>query len=168
MIPVEEPALIPTAPAVERVRPPRFLVKMINPVMRRVLSSPLHGLVSRHVLLLELTGRRTGRRYAIPVGHFTIDGLLTVITNSGWRRNLRDRPDVSVTLRGQRHVGYATVVEDPDAVAAAYLGVIERLGWQAAQRRLGIKISVGRIPTTEELADAVRRSGLSLIRLDLR
>ncbi|MEP6463282.1 MAG: hypothetical protein ABJC62_07690 [Frankiaceae bacterium] len=73
-----------------------------------------------------------------------------------------------MTLRGQRHVGYATVVEDPDAVAAAYLGVIERLGWQAAQRRLGIKISVGRIPTAEELADAVRRSGLSLIRLDLR
>ncbi|MEP6463283.1 MAG: hypothetical protein ABJC62_07695 [Frankiaceae bacterium] len=60
--------MIPTAPAVERVKPPRFLVKMINPVMRRVLSSPLHGLVSRHVLLLELTGRRTGRRYAIPVG----------------------------------------------------------------------------------------------------
>lgn len=52
-------------------------------------------------------------------------------------------------------------------MAAAYQGVIDRLGWQAAQRRLGIRINVGRPPTRGELVEAVGESGLSIVRLDL-
>jgi hypothetical protein len=33
---------------------------------------------------------------------------------------------------------------------------------------MGIRITVGRTPTLEELQDAVTRSGLALVRLDLR
>lgn len=91
-----------------------------------------------------------------------------MITSSAWRPNLRGGAEVEVTLRGRRRPAYAVLVEDPEVVAAAYLRAIERLGWKPAQRRLGIRIFVGRVPTLAELADAVRRSGLSLIQLDLR
>ncbi len=47
------------------------------------------------------------------------------------------------------------------------MGVINRLGWRAAQRRLGIRVNVGRTPTVDELVEAVRASGLSIVRLDL-
>ena len=155
------------SPAVQRVKPPLALVKVVNPAMRRVLASPLHPLVSAHLILLELTGRKSQRRYRIPVGCQEIDGRPAVFTNSGWRANLRGGGEVMVTIKGVRRAAHATLEEDPAAVAACYADVIEKFGWKAAQRRLGIKINVGRTPTIEELSDAVRSSGLSIIRLDL-
>lgn len=154
-------------PAVERTIPPAVITRVANPVLRRLLASPLHRPVSGSLLRLELTGRKTGRTYRIPVGHHEVDGVLTVFTSSPWRVNLRGGADVTVLLRGRRRPARATLVEDPDQVARAYATVIDRLGWQAAQRRLGIRIRVGRAPTHAELVDAVRRAGLSLVRLDL-
>src|SRR5205807_3639321 len=40
-----------------------------NPVLRMVLSSPLHPLVSRHLALITVTGRRSGRRHTFPVAY---------------------------------------------------------------------------------------------------
>lgn len=40
---------------------------IINPALRILLRSPLHGLVSDRVMLVTYTGRRTGRQYTIPV-----------------------------------------------------------------------------------------------------
>ena len=154
-------------PAVERVTPPLLLVRLANPVMRRLLASPLHALASSQLLLLHFIGRRTGRRYTVPTGYHDLDGVLSVLTNSGWRVNFRGGADIQVTLQGRRRPARATLVEDPDTVAAAYQGVIDRLGWQAAQRRLGIRINVGRPPTRDELVEAVGESGLSIVRLDL-
>lgn len=156
-----------TRPAVERVTPPLALMKLANPVMRRLLHSPLHALASSQLLLLHFTGRRTGRRYTVPVGYHDLDGVLSVLTNSGWRMNFRGGADIDVTLRGRRRPARATLVEDPATVVTAYQGVIDRLGWQAAQRRLGIGVNVGRAPTQEELTEAVREAGLSIVRLDL-
>ena len=156
-----------TRPAVERVTPPLLLVRLANPVMRRLLASPLHALASRQLLLLHFTGRRTGRRYTVPVGHHHLDGVLSLLTNSGWRHNFRGGTDIEVTLGGRRRPARATLIEEPDTVARAYLGVINRLGWQPAQRRLGIRVNVGRTPTLDELVEAVRASGLSIVRLDL-
>jgi hypothetical protein len=163
---VEDPVTTAT-PAVQRVKPPLALVKLVNPAMRRILASPLHPLVRGHLLLLELTGRKTNRRYRIPVGYQDVDGRPTVFTNSPWRVNLRGGAEVTVTIRGARRSARASLEQDPETVARLYAEVIERFGWQAAQRRLDTKISVGRTPTAKELAEAVESSGLSIIRLDL-
>ena len=154
-------------PAVERVRPPLLLVRLANPVMRRLLASPLHALASSQLLLLHFTGRRSGRRYSVPVGYHDLDGVPSVLTNSGWRLNFRGGADIEVTLRGRRRPARATLVEDPATVAAVYQDTTDRLGWRAAQRRLGIRINVGRAPTRDELVEAVRASGLAIVRLQL-
>ena len=154
-------------PAVERAKPPEAIVRFANPVMRRLLRSPLHGPVSRALCLLHFRGRRTGRAYTVPVGHHLIDGQLCVLTNSGWRVNFRGGADIEVTHRGRRHRARAELVEDPDVVAGVYEQLIRTLGVEQAQRRLGIKINVDRVPTREELADAVASSGLSIVRLHL-
>jgi hypothetical protein len=156
-----------TRPAVERVTPPLLLVRLANPVMRRLLASPLHALASRQLLLLHFTGRRTGRRYTVPTGYHHLDGVPSVLTNSGWRHNFRGGTDIEVTLRGRRRPALATLIEEPDTVVRAYMGVIHQLGWRAAQRRLGIRVNVGRTPTPEELVEAVRAAGLSIVRLAL-
>jgi hypothetical protein len=76
----------------------------------------------------------------------------SVLTNSGWRLNFRGGADIEVTLRGRRRPARAALIEEPDTVARAYMGVINRLGWQAAQRRLGIRVNVGRTVDVEHQA----------------
>lgn len=154
-------------PAVERVHPPDALMKAVNPVMRRVLTSRFGRRMGDMLLLLRYTGRTSGRRYEIPVGYHAVDGRLTLLTNSGWRVNFRGGRDAEVFVRGRWLQTTATLDEDPDVVAAWYAREVRRLGRKAAQRRLGIRINVDRDPTLEELREAIERSGLSMVRLDL-
>jgi hypothetical protein len=156
---------LPMSAAVTRTTPPLVLVRVLNPVLRTVLRSRFQRPVSKGLLLLHLTGRRTGRRYDIPVGHHRIVGRLSVLTNSPWRANVRGGADVDVTFNGQRERMHAEIDEDPQRVAAVYRTIIDELGWKQAQRRLGISIHVGRTPTLDELEQAVRQSGLSVISL---
>lgn len=154
--------------AVERVHPPDALMRLVNPVLRRLVPSRLGRRLQDRVLLLRFTGRRSGKAYEIPVGCHDIDGKPSLLTNSGWRFNFRGGRDVEVLLRGEWRPAVATLVEDPTVVARVYDGKIGDLGMKQAQRQLGIKITVDRRPTREELEDVVRRSGLSIVELDVR
>jgi F420H(2)-dependent quinone reductase len=153
---------------VKRSVPPPALVKMGNPVVRMLLGSPLHGVLDDSFLVLHLTGRKTGRRYDIPVGYVDMEGKLAVVTVSRWRVNLRGGADVEVTLRGRRRPMRALLEEDPAAVAVSYQAMIGRLGWTKAQRQLGILLPGGRAPTLLELSDAAGEYGWSVITLTLR
>lgn len=156
-------------PAVHRVQPPKAPYRVVNRVLGWLLSSPRRASrVGEHLLLLHLSGRKTGRRIDVPVAfRDASDGRLLVLTSSGWRVNLRGRPDVEVTLRGRRCPATAELVEDVDAVAAVFRALICEQGYAKAGRRMGIRINVDRVPTHEELVDAARRDGLSLIYLQV-
>ena len=41
--------------------------RTVNPLLRAVLRSPAHGLLSRRVVLITVTGRRSGRTFTFPV-----------------------------------------------------------------------------------------------------
>jgi len=118
-------------------------------------------------MLLHFQGRKSGHAYVVAVGRRTIDGRLGALTNSGWRVNFRGGVPVGVTLNGKLRRGYAELLEDPEEVARIYANLIEEYGREQAGRRLGIRINVDRIPTHEELVDAIERSRLSLITIDL-
>jgi len=153
---------------VKRTVPPPALVKMGNPLVRMLLGSPLHGVLDDSFLVLHLTGRKTGRRYDIPVGYADMEGKLAVVTVARWRVNLRGGADVEVTLRGHRRPMHALLEEDPASVAVSYQAMIGRLGWTKAQRQLGILLPGGRAPTLLELSDAAGEYGWSVITLTLR
>jgi hypothetical protein len=151
-------------PAVQPQSPPAALLKVGNAVFRTLLRSPLHGVVSGSFVLLHVTGRKTGRRYDIVVGRHDVDGGLLVVTSVPWRKNFAGGAALEVSDRGRRRPAHGDLVEDPDVVAELYRAEIERLGRKRANR-LGIKINVERTPTHEELADAVRRDNLSVVRI---
>lgn len=153
-------------PAVERTIPPAAVTRIGNPIIKRLLASPLHRLMSGQLMLLHFSGRKSGRAYTLPVARQRVDGGLAVLTNSGWRANFRGGADAEVTLEGRRRPVRAMLDEDPDAVAAVYGALIDELGVKRANR-LGIRINVDRAPTQPELAAAVRASGLSVLRLTL-
>ena len=153
---------------VKRSVPPPALVKMGNPLVRMLLGSPLHRMLDDSVLVLHLTGRKTGRRYDIPVGYMDMDGKLAVVTVARWRVNLRGGADVEVTLRGCRRPMHALLEEDPASVAVSYQAMIDRIGWEKAQRQLGISLPGGRAPTLVELSDAAGEYRWSVITLTPR
>ena len=153
---------------VRRSVPPPALVKIGNPLVRGFLGSPLHGVLDDSVLVLHLTGRKTGRRYDIPVGYVDMEGKLAVVTIARWRANLRGGADVEVTLRGRRRPMHALLDEDPASVAVSYQAMIGRIGWKKAQRQLGISLQGGRAPTLLELTDAAGEYGWSVITLTPR
>jgi hypothetical protein len=153
---------------VKRSVPPPALLKMGNPLVRMLLGSPLHAVLDDSFLVLHLAGRKTGRRYDIPVGYVDMEGKLAVVTVARWRVNLRGGADVQVTLRGRLRSVHALLEEDPASVAVSYQAMIGRMGWKKAQRQLGISLPGGRVPTVLELKDAAREYGWSVITLTPR
>jgi hypothetical protein len=149
--------------AVVRQQPPKRPFVVINAVMRGLLRSPAHRLVGDRIGLLTFTGAKTGKTYRTPVGVHDLDGGLVTLTSSGWRVNFRTPAPVTLHRAGRDLDLTATLIEDPDQVAGVYATLIDRFGYQQAGRRLGIKITVDRTPTHQELADSAHHFGLSVV-----
>ena len=86
----------------------------LNPWVRFVLRSRAHWLLSPGLLLVGVTGRRSGRRYEIPVGYQRAGAVITVMVSEArsknWYRNFREPRTLEVRLRGRARTGTAVVV----------------------------------------------------------
>lgn len=87
-----------------------------GPVVRLLLSGGTHRLMSRRLLLLRFTGRKTGRTYATPVSYVQEGDELLVPGGGRWWKNLLSGP-VSVRLRGDWLPVASEVIGDPPAMA---------------------------------------------------
>ena len=135
-------------PAVQDARPPRNVIRFVNPVIKALLRSPLHRLLSKNLMLLTVTGRKSGRTYTVPVGrHQSNDGSFVLSAAGNWRHNLRGGTDVRVTLDGREHAAHAVLEEDADRAAEAFKTMLDRAG----PRALGVKVNVDRSPTAAEI-----------------
>jgi deazaflavin-dependent oxidoreductase (nitroreductase family) len=135
-------------PAVEDSRPPAAVLKFVNPVVMAVLRSGMHRLASKNLMLLTVTGRKSGRSYTMPVTrHEQADGSLVVSSAGGWRHNLRDGTDVRVVLEGRERTAHVAVEHDPVRAAEVFMGLLERAGNKA----VGVKVNVPHAPTLDEI-----------------
>ena len=87
------------------VRPPLRLLRVANPVVRAVLGSPAHRLLSGRLLVLDYRGRRTGRGYRIPLRYAeTETGDLVAVAvhpeRKQWWRSFAEPSAATVLLRG--------------------------------------------------------------------
>jgi hypothetical protein len=89
-----------------------------NRLVRGLLRSPLHPLAwSRRLALVTYTGRRSGRRYTIPVGYRQTGDEVTIgvewPARKVWWRNLRgEGAPVELRLRGEARRGHARAEGD--------------------------------------------------------
>ena len=83
--------------------------RTINPVVRAVLRSPVHGLLSGHLALITVTGRRSGRTFTFPVGYHSDGDRVTIGVDwperKRWWRNLLDAAPVEIRLAGVSRTG---------------------------------------------------------------
>jgi len=77
-----------------------WLVKIYTSIVKPILRSPLHGLVSKNTMLITFSGRKSGKVYTTPVGYVRNDNDITVFSqrHSSWWRNLRGGASVTVRL----------------------------------------------------------------------
>lgn len=114
------------------------LTRVMNPLVRAALRSPLHDLLSDQVLLIGYTGRLTGRWRCVPASYLEDAGTLTLLSRARrrWWRNFRGGAPVHVLLRGSEREGWADVVRASHKTAAdALMQLYSRAGHPIAPAR---------------------------------
>jgi deazaflavin-dependent oxidoreductase (nitroreductase family) len=140
----------------------------LNPVVAWLLRSPLHGLASRGLALLTITGRRSGRRYSIPVGYQREDSHLIVMVSHAdtkqWWRNFREPGPVDVRLRGRDVEGRARLVDPTSSEFASRVEeTFRRVPMMGAQ--FGIRFDRKAGLSEEQLAQL--RQTCAVVEIDL-
>jgi F420H(2)-dependent quinone reductase len=97
-----------------RVMPVVF--RIVNVPMRRILSRRTATPLGKRLMLVYLTGRKSGRHYRQPISYIR-DGE-TLLTPGGgkWKLNLVEGEPTHIRLRGEDISLRAELVRDPDEV----------------------------------------------------
>ena len=127
-----------------------------NPFMLWLLRSPLHPLLSRAVMVITYTGRKSGTIYSLPVNYIRVgDNLLTTsLSKRTWWRNLRGGAQVILRLRGKDLPARAEVFEDLTHVAQGLAEMVRANPKWA--RSLKVKLYAKGDPSMIELDIAAR------------
>lgn len=93
---------------------PEPLFKVINPLMRTLLRSPLHPLMSSSVMLITYRGRKSGRVYTTPVRYLRVNNSIQCFTSpdTQWWHNLRGGAEVTLRIQGEDVAYFANVIEN--------------------------------------------------------
>jgi hypothetical protein len=151
------------ADSIDAAHPPQALLRVVNPTLRFALRTPLGG-VLKQFMVVSFTGRKTGRRFAIPVSAHHLDGDLYVILEAKWKHNFRDGAPAEVTHGGKTTAMHGQLITDPTAVADIVHRVATGYGAKKAQQLMGMKFRDNTIPSKDEFVAAATQ-GINAIRL---
>lgn len=101
----------PTERAVPTQAPPRWA----NAWMKWALTTPvLQTMLGRGLALLTFEGRRSGKRYTIPISYQRDGDTVTVITKRArnWWHNFEAPIEVELRLAGREYTGKARIDSD--------------------------------------------------------
>jgi deazaflavin-dependent oxidoreductase (nitroreductase family) len=94
---------------------------LANRVVLGLLRTPLLArAVGSRLVTLYIVGRKSGRRYTIPVAYTRDEGDLLIGTPFGWGRNLRAGEPVELRLKGRRRTADVRVYTSEADVTGAY------------------------------------------------
>jgi deazaflavin-dependent oxidoreductase (nitroreductase family) len=116
-----------------------------------VLRSPLHGMLSNGMMLITVTGRKTGKKYTTPVGYFRDNGNFWVLTsrNRTWWKNLQGGAPVRLLLKREPVEAFAEPELNDKTIQALLREYIKNV--PQAAKSLGIRMEYGN-PSAEDLA----------------
>ena len=100
-----------------KIQEPLFAI--INSIVRFLLRSRIHFLLSGSLMLITFTGRNSGRQFTTPVRYFRDGEIVRCFTSTEgqWWRNLRGGGDVVLRIEGRDAPYHARAVEnDPEDV----------------------------------------------------
>ncbi|HZC54036.1 MAG TPA: hypothetical protein VE441_16280 [Mycobacterium sp.] len=151
--------------AIDIGHPPSALLRIVNPMLRTLLRTPLAGSARKQLMVLSFTGRKTGRPYSLPVSAHMIDNNLYALTGAPWKQNFRGGATAEVVYDGKTTAMRGELIRDRAVVSDLYQRCAQAYGVQRAQRMIGLKFRDQRMPTLDEFAEAVDRMHLGAVRL---
>ncbi len=127
-----------------------------NPIVRSLIRSPLHFLVSRYMMLMNYTGRRSGKPYSTPMNYLQIgDALYTISSREHvWWRNLLGGTDVILRLRGKDVSACVETIEDRAEVAQTLTRYLRAAPQQAGY--MDVRIKADGEPEPQDVARLAR------------
>lgn len=142
----------------------KTIMNTFNAIMKGILRSPLHGMVSKSILLISFTGRKSGKTYTTPISYSTQGEYIVLVTNGNWWKNLRDGAPVNVRLRGQDRNGFAeAIADDKAAITEGVQRHLEQIPGDA--KYYGVSLDANRKPNPEQAARAAQKLIMIRIRL---
>ena len=141
------------------MRIPEPFFPALNRLMRILLNSPLHRLMSGSVMTIYFRGRKTGKRRATPVRYLKeSDTCVVCLTGreTGWWPNFLEPRDVELQLAGRRVRARAQArPDDTDRKSSVLRETLKRFPADAPYH--GIVIKRGREATPAQFEAAVAR-----------
>lgn len=93
-----------------------MIFRIVNVPMRAILGLPFRTPLSKNLMLVYLTGRRTGKRYRQPVSYVRHDGILLTPGGGTWKLNLDPSRQEKIRLGGRDLLARPDLVADVDEV----------------------------------------------------
>ncbi|MDX1733691.1 MAG: nitroreductase/quinone reductase family protein [Halioglobus sp.] len=144
-----------------------FYRYFLNPVMRSLLRSPLHGITSHNIGIVHFTGRKSGRKLSTPLSYTREGNVVRLLSNHNTRWWLNFRGEdirVEMEIARQRYPGTATLLEgDGEALREGVRRFIHALPRDA--RVYGLQLDAGG-KVVESSLDAVAEQ-LILVEIQL-
>ncbi len=95
--------------------------RLVNRLVRALLRTPLLSrALGKRLITIYVIGRKTGRRYTLPVAYTRQGQALLIGSPFGWIRNLRTGEQVDIRLKGKRSPADIQVLADEAGVVDAY------------------------------------------------
>jgi F420H(2)-dependent quinone reductase len=135
----------------------------LNPIIRVLLSSPVHWPLSRWFAILSWTGRRSGKPYSTPVSYVQDGSTAWITTGDKWWRNLSDGAPVSMRIGGRWHDARGVAITDRASSCAEHQRLFREHPW--FRWLSGIPAADGE-PDTRAI-DRALEAGRTLVRVDL-
>jgi deazaflavin-dependent oxidoreductase (nitroreductase family) len=144
------------------------LFTRLNGPIAWVLRSPLHSLLDGELMLVTVTGRKSGKRYTIPVGYQRSGNRIMVLVSraktKNWWRNFREPGPITVFTRGKTYEAVAAVVPaGSDEFLPAFQTTFDQMPWLSPQ--FGVRNVRGRRLTREEHEALAAEA--AVVRIDL-
>jgi len=143
---------VDTKPIVHDAPPPKAVLRLLNPLNRFLLRTPIARMIGPFALL-EFSGRHTGQRRRVVVGWHFVDGASMVLTPASWRVNFTAGRPATVRWRGRNAEYVGTLETDPTIVA----GVVNSLLHSGTSARsLALRMPAGHTVTSDDVVHARR------------
>ena len=145
-----------------------FYRYFLNPAMRCLLRSPLHGITSHNIGIVHFTGRKSGRKLSTPLSYTREGNIVRLRSNQRTRWWLTFRGEevkVEMEIARQRYPGTAVLLEgDSEALREGVRRFIRALPRDA--KVYGLKLTADGEVVEASLATIAGQLILVEIRLD--
>lgn len=114
----------------------KFFQNLGNRILKPLLKSRFHGIISKNLMLITFTGRKSGKIYTTPVQYRRDGERVTMFSQKHriWWKNLQGGAPVSLRIQGHNYTGTATAY--PDASESEIHAELKKMSPNASKQQI--------------------------------